>query len=35
MDDAARQPGGTLVVVEPRASSNLEDNLGNPLVAFL
>jgi SAM-dependent methyltransferase len=32
---AALAPGGTLVMVEPRASSNLEDNLGNPLVAFL
>ena len=32
---AALAPGGTLVMVEPRASSNLEDNLGNPLAAFL
>ena len=32
---AALVPGGTLVMVEPRASSNLEDNLGDPLVAFL
>jgi SAM-dependent methyltransferase len=32
---AALVPGGTFVMVEPRASSNLEDNLGNPLAAFL
>jgi hypothetical protein len=28
-------PGGTFVMVEPRASSNLEDNLANPLAPFL
>ncbi|HWD47833.1 MAG TPA: class I SAM-dependent methyltransferase [Actinomycetota bacterium] len=32
---AALAPGGTFVMVEPRASSDLEDNLGNPLMAFL
>jgi SAM-dependent methyltransferase len=28
-------PGGRFVMVEPRASSNLEDNLTNPLAPFL
>jgi SAM-dependent methyltransferase len=32
---AALAPGGTFVMVEPRASSNLEDNLANPLAPFL
>jgi SAM-dependent methyltransferase len=31
----ALAPGGTFVMVEPRASSNLEDNLANPLAPFL
>jgi SAM-dependent methyltransferase len=32
---AALVPGGTFVMVEPRASSNLEDNLANPQAPFL
>ena len=32
---AALVPGGTFVMVEPRASSNLEDNLGNPFAPML
>jgi SAM-dependent methyltransferase len=32
---AALAPGGCFVMVEPRASSNLEDNLGNPLAPLL
>jgi SAM-dependent methyltransferase len=31
----ALAPGGLFVMVEPRASSNLEDNLDNPLAPFL
>jgi len=27
-------PGGTLLMDEPRVSSNLEDNIGNPLAPF-
>jgi SAM-dependent methyltransferase len=32
---AALVPGGIFVMVEPRASSNLEDNLGNPMAPML
>jgi SAM-dependent methyltransferase len=32
---AALAPGGTFVMVEPRASSHLEGNLGNPLAPLL
>jgi SAM-dependent methyltransferase len=32
---AALVPGGTFVMVEPRASSHLEGNLGNPLAPLL
>jgi SAM-dependent methyltransferase len=32
---AALAAGGTFVMVEPRASSNLEDNLANPLAPWL
>jgi hypothetical protein len=32
---AALAPGGTFVMVEPRASSHLEDNLANPLAPLL
>jgi len=32
---AALAPGGTFVMVEPRASSNLEDNLGDPMAPML
>jgi SAM-dependent methyltransferase len=32
---AALAPGGRLVMVEPRASSNLEDNLANPMAPLL
>jgi SAM-dependent methyltransferase len=32
---AALVPGGTFVMVEPRASSNLEDNLANPMAPML
>ncbi|HYN19090.1 MAG TPA: transcriptional regulator, partial [Actinomycetes bacterium] len=32
---AALAPGGTLVMVEPRASSHLEGNLANPLAPWL
>jgi len=32
---AALAPGGSFVMVEPRASSNLEDNLGNPFAPML
>jgi SAM-dependent methyltransferase len=32
---AALTPGGTFVMVEPRASSNLEDNLGDPSAPLL
>ena len=32
---AALAPGGTFVMVEPRASSEVADNLGNPLAPML
>jgi hypothetical protein len=32
---AALAPGGTFVMVEPRVSSHLEGNLGNPLAPML
>ena len=32
---AALAPGGTFVMVEPRASSNLEDNVGVPFAPLL
>jgi SAM-dependent methyltransferase len=32
---AALAPGGSFVMTEPRASSNLEDNLGNPFAPML
>jgi SAM-dependent methyltransferase len=32
---AALAPGGTFVMVEPRASSHLEDNLANPIAPLL
>jgi hypothetical protein len=32
---AALVPGGTFVMVEPGASSNLEDNLANPMAPML
>ena len=31
----ALAPGGTYLMVEPRASSNLEDNVGNPFAPYL
>lgn len=31
----ALAPGGTYLMVEPRASSNLEDNLGNPFAPYM
>jgi SAM-dependent methyltransferase len=32
---AALAPGGTYLMVEPRASSNLEDNIGNPFAPYI
>jgi SAM-dependent methyltransferase len=32
---AALAPGGTYVMVEPKASSRLEDNVGNPFAAYM
>src|SRR5206468_134311 len=32
---AALRPGGTYLMVEPRVSSNLEDNLANPMAPLV